>query len=193
MRRASKLIAKGITKYLRRLFSNDYLRCIDLSRGYLLINEFNELFYVSDEQLINVLNDIWVLKPLATGLHVGWFFRDTGFIPSPALLEHLYSCLGVIKGAIEVSDLGIKAFLYGNDILLQSVIKVYRPIKEGMYVAVIDNIDKHVIGVGKARYDHQELNRLMKFKETKRTLEVISNVFDLGKYLHEEEVTLKIK
>ena len=192
MRRASKLIVKEVTKYLRRLFSNDYLRCINLSEGYLLINEFNELFYVSDERLINVLNDVWVLKPLAAGFHIGWFFRGAEFIPSPALLEHLYSCLGVIRGAVEVSDLGVKAFLYGNDILLQSVIKIYKPIEKGMYVSIVDHLDKHVIGIGRSKYGYRELRKLMKFKELEKTLEVVSNVFDLGRYLH-EEVTLRPK
>lgn len=64
-----------------------------------------------------------------------------------------------------VKEQGIKAFLYGNDILPESVIKVIPPLK-GVY-AVVDPLDEEVVG----------------FVEWSSIKNVYANIYDAGVFL----------
>ncbi|RLG85170.1 MAG: hypothetical protein DRO39_06275, partial [Thermoprotei archaeon] len=104
-------------------------------------------------------------------------------IPTPWLYELLFRCLGRVVAAVEVGVQGVRAFLYGNDILLQSVERLYPPIKRGGYVAVIDPADGRVIGVARALYDYRSIESLvegLKRGSADPNAPVFENVFDLG-------------
>jgi len=66
--------------------------------------------------------------------------------PSTLLARKIFRDQGV-RAAILVAEQGVKAFLYGNDILPESVIKIYPP-SIGIY-AVIDCVDNEVVGFTK--------------------------------------------
>lgn len=84
--------------------------------------------------------------------------------PSLSLIRKIYGKHGV-KAAILVSEKGVRAFLYGNDVLPQSVVKTIPP-RLGLY-AVIDSSDMEVIGF--AKWDGKR--------------QVYKNVYDVGIFL----------
>lgn len=85
-------------------------------------------------------------------------------VPSIQLLNEIYSREGP-AAAIIVAEQGVKAFLYGNDVLVESVIEAYPP-ADGI-VGVLDSTDMKVIGV--AKYSKKE--------------GVYKNVYDAGIFL----------
>lgn len=84
----------------------------------------------------------------------------------PYLSLNIYEDVFRSKGyraSIVVSEKGCKAFLYGNDILRESIVVTYPPVNNP--VAVIDSLDKKVIGVAIPHGD------------------VYKNVYDLGLFI----------
>jgi len=90
--------------------------------------------------------------------------KDGHVVPSPQLYTKLFQRFGW-RSCVVATDKGVKAFLYGNDLLLESVAEIYPPVDS--YVAVLDYYDYNVIGV--AKWDEPS--------------KVFKNVFDLGVYL----------
>ncbi|MEM4541817.1 MAG: hypothetical protein QW159_01530 [Desulfurococcaceae archaeon] len=84
--------------------------------------------------------------------------------PSIPLVKEIYKRTG-LRAAIVVSEEGVKAFLYGNDVLPESVIELVPPSK-GLY-AVIDYYDKDVVGFAK-------------WNPKKRVYE---NIYDIGVFI----------
>lgn len=84
--------------------------------------------------------------------------------PSLSLIKKIYEKHGV-KAAIIVSEKGVRAFLYGNDVLPQSVAKTIPP-KLGLY-AVIDSSDMEVLGF--VKWDGKR--------------QVYENIYDAGIFL----------
>lgn len=120
------------------------------------------------------------IKPLFMGRIVGVAF-DGKIYPSPWLLEDLYRCIGKIRSAIEAAQQGVKAFLYGNDLLVASVNKIYGPFKRGDIVAIIDPADGRVIGVARAAMAPREIERA---RSRGRLTDVAAkNILDLGWFL----------
>lgn len=64
------------------------------------------------------------------------------------LYEDIYRDVG-FKAAIKVSEVGVKNFLYGRDVLEQSVIEKHPPLNNPL--AVVDSTDDRVIGVVEPR------------------------------------------
>ncbi len=119
-------------------------------------------------------------EPLYMGEIVGIEVEGSVY-PSPWLFERLYTCTGRIRSAVEAEQQGVKAFLYGNDLLVASVRKIYGPFRKGQVVAVIDPLDSRVIGVARAAMDLREVERA---RSHGRTLDVVAeNIFDLGWFL----------
>ncbi|AFK51355.1 hypothetical protein TCELL_0931 [Thermogladius calderae 1633] len=83
---------------------------------------------------------------------------------TPVLYEKVFGRLGLVA-AVKASEQGVKAFLYGKDLLLESVLEIYPPVDS--YVAVVDSVDGLVVGV--ARWDSGS--------------RVFRNIFDIGLYL----------
>lgn len=78
----------------------------------------------------------------------GWLgvYTRNHVLPSTVLANSITRERGP-SSAIIVSEQAVKSFLYGNDILPKSVIKIY-PSTIGVY-AVIDQLDQEVIGFAK--------------------------------------------
>ncbi len=100
---------------------------------------------------------------LYSGRWVGLIIDDYPYL-SPVLYEEIYMEHG-FRAAVIARDKGVKAFLYGNDLLPVSVQKVYGPKKHPL--AVIDSTDHRVIGV--VRWDPQK--------------RIYRNIYDLGLFL----------
>jgi 60S ribosome subunit biogenesis protein NIP7 len=86
--------------------------------------------------------------------------------PAPWIYEEVYKRRGY-RAAIIVSDQGVKAFLYGNDVLRESILEEYPPLHDA--VAVVDYSDKRVIGVAR------------RVREKGGTY--YRNIYDLGMFL----------
>ena len=84
--------------------------------------------------------------------------------PSISLANRIFKERGV-RASLLVAEQGVKAFLYGNDVLPQSVLEVIPP-EHGLY-AVVDPEDNEVIGFAK-------------WNPEKRVYE---NVYDAGIFL----------
>ncbi len=103
------------------------------------------------------------LRIIYEGFWLGVYVKKT-VLPSTSLARRILREHG-LRSAILVSDQGIKAFLYGNNILPQSVIKIY-PSTTGTYT-VIDSSDQEVVG----------------FSKWNSRRNVYVNIYDLGIFL----------
>ncbi len=120
------------------------------------------------------------IKPLFMGRIVGVAFKGEVY-PSPWLFEDLYRCIGKIRSAIEAAQQGVKAFLYGNDLLVASANKIYGPFRRGDIIAIIDPVDRRVIGVARAAMNPEEIKRA---RSRGRLVDVAAkNILDLGWFL----------
>ncbi len=101
----------------------------------------------------------------------GWIgvYRKDVLAPSPQLYEEIYRVKGIRAAAI-VKQEGVKAFLYGNDVLSISIIEEVPPLD--VPVAIIDGSDGRVVGIGVRRIDGRGRVYYM-------------NVFDLGVFIRE--------
>lgn len=118
--------------------------------------------------------------PLYTGWPVGIVIKGKAY-PYPELLNMMYRCAGRIRSAVEARPQGVRAFLYGNDLLVASVNKIHRPFGRGDIVGVIDPEDGRVIGIGRASLDPEEIYRAISMGRD--TEVVVENIFDLGWFL----------
>lgn len=124
------------------------------------------------------------VKVLAIGMIIGWIKRGKNFIPSP----HIFN-LAIEGGfsfgcAVVAKSQGVKAFLYGNDLLISSIEKFLEPIEKGMCVAIVDSEDMRSVGIGRLVVDPNEVSKLI--SEGKILLPAVENIFDLGVLLRDE-------
>jgi len=98
-----------------------------------------------------------------SGLWIGVIIDGDVYLSIP-IYEKIYSTIG-FKAAIVVGELGVKNFLYGRDILEESIVSKYPPLNNPL--AVIDHSDGRVIGVVKPVE-----NRVYK------------HIYDLSMFLH---------
>ncbi len=113
--------------------------------------------------IIHEGRNIYPATTLYSGRWIGLIIDDYPYL-SPVLYEKIYMEHG-FRAAVIARDKGVKAFLYGNDLLPISIEKVYGPTKYPL--AVIDSSDHRVIGV--VRWDpHDRIYR---------------NIYDLGLFL----------
>jgi len=80
---------------------------------------------------------------LYSGLWIGVIINGGVYLSIP-IYEKIYSTIG-FKAAIVVGEQGVKNFLYGRDVLEESIVSKYPPLNNPL--AVIDHIDERVIGV----------------------------------------------
>lgn len=99
---------------------------------------FNNICYIHEES--GKLNKASLIY---SGFWFGLLINDEVYL-SPQLYEKIYSENG-FKASIIVSDNGVKNFLYGRDILEESIVEKYPPLNNP--VSVIDYVDYRVIGV----------------------------------------------
>lgn len=176
-----------VINYVDKCFCREY-------RDYIL-SEF-EIMYIPKNDVVSrvalipkdivdyVINLSANVNVLSAGIIIGWVKKKKKFIPS----THLFS-LAIQKNfkfgcAVVAKQQGVKAFLYGNDLLVLSVEKFLHPIEKGLYVAVIDPEDMNAIGIGRLVVDPKDFNKYL--SEGKVLLPVVENVFDLGALLRDE-------
>ncbi|MEM0026396.1 MAG: hypothetical protein QXT53_00485 [Ignisphaera sp.] len=131
-----------------------------------------------------VFKSISSINVVGAGILAGWIWGGR-FIPSP----HLYNFIKVFTKkmgcGIIAKPQGIKAFLYGNDLLLASFEEGLPPVLKGRPVAVIDREDYTAIGIGIASLDLKEIESLQ--KKGKMLIPIVKNVFDLGIHIRNEK------
>ncbi len=104
---------------------------------------------------------------LYSGRWIGILINNKPY-PSPLIYEEIYRRTGEYRAAIIIKEQGVKAFLYGNDVLMESIAKEYPPLEYP--VAVIDQEDHRVIGVA---------------RRIKSRKPYYQNIYDLGMFLRE--------
>ncbi|MEM1695754.1 MAG: hypothetical protein QXJ18_03050 [Desulfurococcaceae archaeon] len=117
------------------------------------------IVYVHDPRIPGILSATEIFG----GRWIALYVKGT-LAPSIPLIKEIYKRTG-LRAAIVVSEEGVKAFLYGNDVLPESVIELVPPSK-GLY-AVVDYYDKDVVGFAK-------------WNPKKRVYE---NIYDIGIFI----------
>lgn len=168
--------ARELIEMLLRIYSPDSMRKCIPER----LSEICGLF--PDICLIVSTGDIHEIRGISRravymGRTVGIVIRGTPY-PYPAFLQSIYRCTGDIRAAIEAHPQGVRAFLYGNDILVASVKRIYRDFRAGDIVGVIDSEDGSVIGIGRASMTPEDLEEAISRRENTRV--AVENIFDLG-------------
>ncbi len=129
--------------------------------------------------------DLGDVEVVAEGALVGWV-KGRNFVPSTQLFELLKELGCENRCWVVAEEHGVKAVLYGNDLLVTSTKEISPYAKKGWYVAIVDPSDGRVVAVGRLCIDSEELKRA---REEGRMLEVVvKNVFDLGMAIRREEV-----
>ncbi len=82
-----------------------------------------------------------------SGEWIGFLFNNKIYL-SPWIYMGIYRDRG-IRAAVKISEKGVKNFLYGRDVLEESIIEKYPPLNNPL--AVIDEADDRVIGVAEPR------------------------------------------
>jgi len=145
---------EALKKYVGRAFNAE----LDL------LVEVGELKETCFNDLCLIFQGITELSGAVFSGELVGIVKEGHVVPSPQLYTKLFQRFGW-RSCVVATDKGVKAFLYGNDLLLESVAEIYPPVDN--YVAVLDYYDYNVIGV--AVWDESS--------------KVFKNVFDLGVYL----------
>jgi hypothetical protein len=140
--KAPQRVVEKFKSTIRELYDVDPEEYINQGVRLTCINDFCAIH--SEEISARELR-LCGLRVIYEGLWLGVYTKKT-VLPSTTLASRIIRERG-LRSAIIVSDQGVKAFLYGNDILPESVIKKY-PSKIGIYT-VIDHSDNEVIGFSK--------------------------------------------
>lgn len=148
---------KSLYSLLRKLFDIEPGEFIPYELRYIC---FNELCVIYGKNL-----DIDTPTILYEDSWIGLYIKNI-IVPSIPLTSKIFEKTGM-KASIVVKDQGVKAFLYGNDILRESVIEIIPP-DIGIY-AVVDSSDNSIIG----------------FARWSRVKGVYENIYDIGLFLRE--------
>ncbi len=144
--------------------------------------EFAEAYLVSKE-LKDLVNSILSSGrfPYSAGIYVGRLRRSKPFIiPSVDFLTLLYELKHEYFKAIKILDEGLKPFLYGKDILRESVVECFPPLSNGDVIGVV-GIDGYVYGVAQSKVSNCDEILKLNPKDV-----VATNVFDVGWFLRGE-------
>lgn len=131
-----------------------------------------------------VLKFVKNVNVVGTGILAGWIWGGR-YIPSPHLYNFVKRFSKKFGCGVVAKPQGIKAFLYGNDLLLASFEEALPPIIKDRPVAVIDKEDYTAIGIGIASFDLEEIESLL--KKGKMLTPIVRNIFDLGIHIRNEE------
>jgi len=177
---------KAAKDYLDSCFESNYPEAVLGSGEFVVLGGMRQsrIYYVP-RPLAEIINSAKSkLSIMHAGLFVG-FYRRGLFIPSTELFN-VARMKGLRFGcAVIAKQQGVKAFLYGNDLLVASVERFLEPVKKGMLVAVSDSEDMFVVGVGILMLSVDEF---LKAVRQGRMLEVaVKNIKDLGLLLRSEE------
>lgn len=168
-----------LIKMLHRIYSPDSIRKCIPEELIETCNLFPGICLIVSKENINRI-EVISRRAVYMGKTVGIVIKGTPY-PYPEFLQSIYRCTGDIRAAIEAYPQGVKAFLYGNDILVASVKRIYRDFGAGDIVGVIDSEDGSVIGIGRASMKPEDLERAIARGEKTRV--AVKNIFDLGWFL----------
>jgi len=121
--------------YLENILRVDPLKYIPSKLYYTC---FDEICFIHEEA--GRLNKASLIY---SGLWIGLIINDNVYL-SPQLYEKIYYDTG-FKASIIVNDIATKNFLYGRDILEESILEKYPPLSNP--ISVVDHRDRRVIGV----------------------------------------------
>lgn len=180
------MFPKEVEEYINKCFGSRFAEEILAKFDVKVISKGRSIYRISliPKNISKVLSTVsGKVKPVGMGLVIGWL-KNGKFIPS----THLFNIArerGLRYGcAVVAKSQGVKAFLYGKDLLVASVEGFIEPVEKGMYVAVVDSEDMMVIGIGKLVIDpkmfKEHLERGLMIES------VVENVFDLGAILRNE-------
>jgi len=177
---------KAAKDYMNKCFASNHLEVVLGSGEFVVLGGMRQsrLYYVP-RPLAGIINSAKSnLSTMHAGLFVG-FYRRGLFIPSTELFN-VARMNGLRFGcAVVAKQQGVKAFLYGNDLLVASVERFLEPVEKGMIVAVSDSEDLFVVGVGILVLSADEF---LKAVSQGRMLEVaVKNIKDRGLLLRSEE------
>jgi len=177
---------KAAKDYLNKCFAGNHPEVV-LGSGELVVLGGMRLFrlYYVPRPLAEIINSAKSkLSIMHVGLFVG-FYRRGLFIPSTELFNAARMNGLKFGCAVAAKQQGVKAFLYGNDLLVASVERFLEPVEKGMVVAVLDSEDLFTVGVGILKLSVDEF---LKAVSQGRMLEVaVKNIKDLGLLLRSEE------
>lgn len=139
------------------------------------------------KSLANIPIYIPGIRVVGSGILCGWIDKER-FAPTPHLFNFSRRFGFKFGCSVVVKPQGVKAFLYGNDVLLASFDHFIEPVKRGGYVAVLDSSDMRAVGIGILLVDRHDVERLA--RDGMMLSVVVKNVFDLGIHIRDEEFFL---
>ena len=180
---------RPVARYITKCFGPEVSSLIDKKYAILTIIGSNLRYYrvfLLDKSHVSVINKLARDSRICgAGTLIGWL-RGDSFIPSTQLFDLIHRMGFRIGCSIVAKEQGVKAFLYGNDLLLASVERVLEPAERGWYVAVLDSSDMIAIGIGKLLVAPHEIPILI--REGRMLASIVKNVFDLGVTIRNEEI-----
>ncbi|MEM3831155.1 MAG: hypothetical protein QXS89_03040 [Sulfolobales archaeon] len=182
---------RSLDLYIREVFEvalEEVLKRLD--SVILCFEEPCKRMYLVEERLLERIFGLYDrgVEIQAAGVLIGLIYGEL-FIPSPRFLELLYGTLDTVRGAVIAREEGVRVFLYGRDLLYESVVEILRPFRKKLTVAVIDRSDNRVVGVGFAAEDADEILRWPRTRDYMRR-PVVYNIIDLGLYLRAQDEDL---
>lgn len=129
---------RRLVDYLMNVLKVDYRRYICVKPRYVCFDDFC-LAYCS----IDCTQHVEPGRMVYSGAWIG-LIKNNKIYLSTQLYEKTFREFGV-RASIVVSDAGVRSFLYGRDVLKNSVVEKYPPLNNP--VAVLDYADRRVIGV----------------------------------------------
>ena len=179
------VLSSIVSRYIEKCFGKECLNTIlcDYDVKLFSKNRHRKRVCLIPKNMSTI--DLININVVAVGIIIGWIEKSSVFIPSTHLFNMVREKGFSIGCSIVAKQHGVKAFLYGRDLLALSVERFLYPVEKDMYVAVLDSEDMSVIGIGKLVIDPSDLGKLL--SEGKILAPVVKNVFDLGILLRDEE------
>ncbi|MEM1560336.1 MAG: hypothetical protein QXK24_01030 [Ignisphaera sp.] len=167
-------------EFINFISSNFSINTFNLKKDWITVT-------LVPRELVDSIVKLSNTNVLSSGSLCGWIHSGR-FVPAPHLFN-LSKRYGYKHGcSVVVKPQGVKAFLYGNDVLLASFDHFISPVRKGDYVAVLDSSDMHAIGTGLLLIDRDEVEKLI--REGKMLVAIVKNVFDLGIHIRNERFFL---
>lgn len=184
-----------LLSYIRLLYPREHEEVIDKISGslgpkILCVSGCREVYIVSERlaETATILSDRGA-EVLSAGLRVGEVVAGR-LVPNPVFMEYVFRLTGRFRGAVVAREEGVRSFLYGRDLLYESLERVYPPVEKNMIVSVLDTSDLSVIGVGVFLEDIGDVLSWPRRGEfLKRP--VVANIRDLGLYLRRQELFIE--
>ena len=179
----------AVTSYITKCFCKNYREFLETNFVFKLFERGRRgaRICLVPRGLADLVDSVMrSVEKLSAGLIVGWLRGSGEFVPSPHLFN-LARNAGFDYGcAVVAKPHGVKAFLYGNNLLVASVERFLHPVEKGMYVAIVDSEDMMAIGVGRLVVSAREFEELL--AKGDMTAAVVINMFDLGVVLRNDKL-----